>query len=62
MDTEQGGVPRWLSSKEPPVNAGDTRDMSSIPGSGRSLGEGKGNQLQSSCLGSPMDRKEPGGL
>ena len=30
--------------------------MGSIPGSGRSPGEGNGNQLQYSCLGSPMDR------
>ena len=33
--------------------AGDT---SSIPGSGRSPGEGNGNTLQYSCLESPMDR------
>ena len=37
------------------ANAGDARDMSSIPGSGRSLGEGHGNSLQYSCLESPMD-------
>ena len=28
----------------------------SIPGSGRSPGEGKGNPLQHPCLGNPMDR------
>ena len=28
----------------------------SIPGSGRSFGEGNGNPLQYSCLGNPMDR------
>ena len=28
----------------------------SIPGSGRSPGEGSGNPLQNSCLGNPMDR------
>ena len=33
-------------------NAGD---LGSIPGSGRSLGEGNGNPLQYSCLESPMD-------
>ena len=27
----------------------------SIPGSGRSSGEGNGNPLQYSCLGNPMD-------
>ena len=31
-------------------------DLGSIPGSGRSLGEGNGNPLQYSCLGNPMDR------
>ena len=30
--------------------------MGSIPGLGRSLGEGSGNALQYSCLGNPMDR------
>ena len=30
-------------------------DPGSIPGSGRSPGEGKGNPLQYSCLGNPMD-------
>ena len=39
-----------------PANAGDTRGVPLIPGSGRSLGEGNGNPLQYSCLGSPMDR------
>ena len=31
-------------------------DLSSIPGSGRSPGEGNGNTLQYSCLENPMDR------
>ena len=31
-------------------------DLGSIPGSGRSLGEGNGNPLQYSCLENPMDR------
>ena len=31
-------------------------DLGSIPGLGRSLGEGNGNPLQYSCLGNPMDR------
>ena len=39
-----------------PAKAGDTRDTGSIPGSGRSTGEGNGNSLQYSCLGNPMDR------
>ena len=36
--------------KNLPVNAGDARDMASIPASGRSSGEGNGNWLQYSCL------------
>ena len=39
-----------------PANAGDIRDVGSIPGSGRSLGGGHGNPLQYSCLEHPMDR------
>ena len=34
----------------------ETRDMGSIPGSGRSPGGGNGNPLQYSCLENPMDR------
>ena len=43
----------WLSNKESACNAGD---VSSIPGWGRSPGEGNDNPLQYSCLGNPMDR------
>ena len=32
-------------------------DSGSIPGSGRSSGEGSGNPLQYSCLGNPMDKE-----
>ena len=42
--------------KNPPANAGDTRDVGSIPESGRSPGGGNGNLLQYSCLENPMDR------
>ena len=42
--------------KNPPANAGDTRDMGSIPGVTRSLGEGNDNPLQYSFLGNPTDR------
>ena len=45
-----------LVVKNPPANAGDVRDVSSIPGSGRSPGGGHGNPLQYSCLENPMDR------
>ena len=40
-------------SKESPCSAGDP---GSIPGWGRSHGEGNGNPLQYSCLENPMDR------
>ena len=42
--------------KNLPANAGHIRNTSSIPGSGRSPGEGNSNPLQYSCLGNPMDR------
>lgn len=47
--------------KNLPANAGDARDMGSIPELGRSPGGGNGNSLQYSCLGKPMD-EEPGEL
>ena len=43
--------------KKPSANAGDVRDTGSIPGSGRSPGEGTGNSFQYSCLKNPMDRE-----
>ena len=42
--------------KNPPENAGDIRDLGSIPGLGRSPGGGHGNPLQYACLENPMDR------
>ena len=42
--------------KNPPANARDTRDMSSIPGLGRSPGGVHGNPLQYSCLENSIDR------
>ena len=44
------------------VSTSNARDLVSIPGSGRSSGEGNGNSLQYSCLENPMDGEEPGGL
>ena len=38
------------------ANAGDIRDLGSIPGSGRASGGGLGNPLQYSCLGNSMNR------
>ena len=45
-----------LVVKNPPANAGDIRDVGSIPWSGRSSGGGNGHPLQYSCLENPMDR------
>ena len=42
--------------KNLPTNAGDARDSGSIPGLGRSPGEGRANPLQHSCLENAMDR------
>ena len=43
--------------KNPSANAGDARDMGSIPGFGRSPGEGNGYPLQYSCLENSMGRE-----
>ena len=48
------GFPGGSEVKVPASNAGDP---GSIPGSGRSPGEGNGNPFQYSCLGNPMDGK-----
>ena len=47
------GFPGDSDGKESACNAGD---LGSIPGSGRSPGEGNGYPLQYSCLENPMDR------
>ena len=47
------GFPCSSVSKESACCAGD---LGSIPGSGRSTGEGNGNPLKHSCLENPMDR------
>ena len=46
--------PSDSDGKESACNAGD---LGSIPGSGRSLGEGNGYSLQYSCLENPMGRE-----
>jgi len=48
-------LPQQLKEKKknPPANAGD---VGSIPGLGRSPGEGNDNPFQYSCLGNPIDR------
>ena len=45
-----------LVVKNPLVNAGDIKDMGSVPGLGRFPGGGHGNPLQYSRLENPMDR------
>ena len=45
-----------LEVKNPPANAGDKRDVGSIPGLGRSPNEGNGNPLLYFCLENPRDR------
>ena len=42
--------------KNPPARAGGAGDLGSVPGLGRSPGEGNGNLLHYSCLENPMDR------
>ena len=46
-----------LMVKNLPASAGNIRDLGSIPGSGRSPGEGDGNPLQYFCLENPKDRE-----
>ena len=45
-----------LVVKNLPLNAGGTRHLSSIPGSGRYPGGGNGNPLEYSCLENCIDR------
>ena len=45
-----------LVVKNPRVNAGDIRDIGSIPGLGSSPGKGNGNPLQCSCLENLLNR------
>ena len=46
------GFPGGSDGKASACNAGD---LGSVPGTGRSPGEGNGNPLQHSCLENPMD-------
>ena len=48
---------QWINGKESACNAGDARDTSSVPRSGRSPGGMHGNPLQYSYLENPMDRR-----
>ena len=53
MTLELFDVSHSSISKESAYSAGD---LGSVPGLGRSPGEGNGNPLQYSCLENPMDR------
>ena len=50
------GLPWWLTGKESACSIGDSGNTGSVPGMGRSPGEGNDNPLQYSCLGNLMDR------
>ena len=50
------GSPGGVVVKNLLANAGNTGDAGSIPGLGRSPGEGNGNPFLYSCLENPMDR------
>jgi len=51
------GFPDGSAGKEFTCNSTDTGDPGSVPGLGRSPGEGNGNPLQYSCLENSMDRE-----
>ena len=60
--TIQCNFPGGSDGKESACNAGDIRDMGSIPGSGRSPGRGNGNPLQSILAWKIPQTVGPGGL
>ena len=45
----------WAGGSDGKVSAYNVGDLGSVPGLGRSPGEGNGNPLQYSCLENPMD-------
>ena len=47
--------------KNLPADTGDARNLGSIPGSGRSPGEGTGNPFQYSCLENPHGQRSLAG-
>ena len=54
------GFPGALVVKDPPANAGDTRDSGSIPGPGKDCGVGNGGPLQYPCLENPPNTEARG--
>ena len=59
--TKDRGLPQWLRGKESSCNEGATEDMGSIPGSGRSPGEGNGTRFGNLAWKIPW-AEEPWGL
>ena len=55
------GFPGGVVVKNSPDKAGDTGDLGSTPGSGKSPGGGHGNPLQYSCLENPHGQRSLGG-
>ena len=49
------GFPGGTVVKNPPANAGDSRDLGSVPGLGRFPWGINSNPLEHSCLENPMD-------
>ena len=49
-------IAQWVKNLSKACKAGDTGGTDSIPGLGRTPGEGDGNPLQDFCLENPMDR------
>ena len=50
-----------LVVEKPPASAGAIKYLGSVPGSGRSPGEGNGNPLQSSCQENPHEQRSLAG-
>ena len=48
-------IAQWVKNLSKACKAGDTGGTDSIPGLGRTPGEGDGNPLQDFCLENPMD-------
>ena len=53
--TDSRGFPGGTQVKNPPADAGDTRDQDSVPGLRRWPGGGHGHPLQYSCQENPRD-------
>ena len=52
LEMKSAFLPGGSRVKNPPTK----QETGSVPGLGRSLGQGNGNLIQYSCLGNPMDR------